>query len=93
MASFFNILQLIGGIILSVGYIPQIIKILKTKSVDDFSLLYLSCLAVGIWFMEAYAMYMWFVQHTAGAFMITNTFATILSTSEFLLVLKHRNRA
>lgn len=34
----FDFLQLLGGIILSVGYIPQIIKIIKTKSAIDFNI-------------------------------------------------------
>lgn len=32
----FNLLQFIGGIILSVGYIPQIIKILKQNQYRTF---------------------------------------------------------
>ncbi|PEM65287.1 hypothetical protein CN613_25415 [Bacillus pseudomycoides] len=89
MLALFNLLQFIGGVILSVGYIPQIIKIVKTKSVRDFSLIYLTGIFTGIVFMEAYAIYMWFVMHTAGAFMITNTIAMILSGTELSLVLYH----
>lgn len=88
----FNLLQFIGGVILSVGYIPQIIKIIKTKSVRDFSLIYLTGIFTGILFMEAYAIYMYFVMHTAGAFMITNTIAMILSGTELALVLYHWNK-
>ncbi|PFI26715.1 hypothetical protein COK07_29095 [Bacillus thuringiensis] len=88
----FNLLQFIGGVILSVGYIPQIIKIIKTKSVRDFSLIYLTGIFTGILFMEAYAVYMYFVMHTAGAFMITNTIAMILSGTELALVLYHWNK-
>ncbi|WP_176520601.1 PQ-loop repeat-containing protein [Bacillus thuringiensis] len=88
----FNLLQFIGGLILSVGYIPQIIKIIKTKSVRDFSLIYLTGIFTGILFMEAYAVYMYFVMHTAGAFMITNTIAMILSGTELALVLYHWNK-
>ena len=32
-----NFMQLAGGIILALGYVPQIEKIVKTKSVKDFS--------------------------------------------------------
>jgi MtN3 and saliva related transmembrane protein len=32
----FSVMQLIGGVILSLGWIPQIIQILKTKSVSDY---------------------------------------------------------
>ncbi|PEL24347.1 PQ-loop repeat-containing protein [Bacillus toyonensis] len=88
----FNLLQFIGGIILSIGYIPQIIKIVKTKSVRDFSRIYIGGIFVGIIFMEAYAAYMYFVMHTAGAFMITNTIALILSGLEFFLINLYWNR-
>ncbi|MGD2278175.1 PQ-loop domain-containing transporter [Bacillus wiedmannii] len=92
MLALFNLLQFIGGVILSVGYIPQIIKIIKTKSVRDFSLIYLTGIFTGILFMEAYAIYMYFIMHTAGAFMITNTIAMILSGTELALVLYHWNK-
>ncbi|PGZ29527.1 hypothetical protein COE50_22190 [Bacillus anthracis] len=92
MLSLFNLLQFIGGVILSVGYLPQIIKIIKTKSVRDFSLIYLTGIFTGILFMEAYAVYMYFVMHTAGAFFVTNTIAMILSGTELALVLYHWNK-
>ncbi|MDF3255017.1 MULTISPECIES: PQ-loop repeat-containing protein [Bacillus] len=91
--AFFNLLQLIGGVILAVGYLPQIVKIIKTKSVTDFSRLYLGGIFTGIVFMEIYAVYMFFVMHTAGAFLITNTISFILSGTEFALVLFFYNRS
>lgn len=92
MLALFNLLQFIGGVILSVGYLPQIVKIIKTKSVRDFSLIYLTGIFTGILFMEAYAIYMYFVMHTAGAFFVTNTIAMILSGTELALVLYHWNK-
>ncbi|UTV34907.1 PQ-loop domain-containing transporter [Bacillus altitudinis] len=92
MLQFFNMLQLIGGLILAVGYIPQIIKIIKTKSVRDFSRIYIGGIFIGIVFMEAYAVYMFFVQGTAGAFFATNTVSFILSGTEFFLVNLYWNR-
>lgn len=90
--NFFNLLQLIGGFILAVGYLPQIIKILKTKSVRDFSRIYLGGVFVGIVFMEIYAVYMYFVVGTAGAFLVTNTISFLLSGTEFFLVNLYWNR-
>jgi MtN3 and saliva related transmembrane protein len=92
MLSFFNLLQLIGGLILSVGYVPQIVKIFKTHSVRDFSRIYLGGIFTGICFMEAYAVYMYFVLHAAGMFFITNTVSTILSGLEFFAVLYFYNK-
>lgn len=88
----FNMLQLIGGLILAVGYLPQIIKIGKTRSVRDFSRIYLGGIFTGIVLMEAYAIYMFFVQHTAGAFLATNTVSFILSGIEFFMVLAFWNK-
>jgi MtN3 and saliva related transmembrane protein len=93
MLTLFNLLQLIGGIILSIGYFPQIIRIIKTRSVRDFSRLYLGAIFTGIVFMEAYAVYMFFFVHTAGMFLLTNTVSTILSGLEFFLVLYLYNKA
>ncbi|MDT0150036.1 PQ-loop repeat-containing protein [Priestia aryabhattai] len=92
MFTFFNTLQLIGGLILAVGYLPQIIKIGKTKSVRDFSRIYLGGIFTGIVFMEAYAVYMFFWQHTAGAFLATNTISFVLSGIEFAMVMAYWNR-
>jgi MtN3 and saliva related transmembrane protein len=92
MLTFMNLLQMIGGIILSVGYIPQITKILKTKSVRDFSRIYLGGIFTGIIFMEIYAVYMFFIVGTAGAFFITNTVALALSGFEFFLVMYYYNK-
>lgn len=90
--NFFNMLQLIGGLGLAIAYIPQIRKILKRKSVRDFSLMYLGFLFAGIVLMEAYAIYMFFFEGQAAAFFVTNTAATILSGTEFFLVCYFWNR-
>lgn len=92
MITFVNMLQLVGGAILAVGYIPQIIKMVKTRSVDDFSKVYLGAIFFGILLMEVYAVYMYFVMGTAGAFFITNTASTILSGTEFYLLLKYSTK-
>ena len=73
-----NLLQLIGGIILSIGNIPLIVKILKTHSVDDFSLTTLISVALGIFFMECYAIYN-IVQGIAIMFFVTNTLALLIA--------------
>ncbi|MDF2010234.1 PQ-loop repeat-containing protein [Priestia megaterium] len=87
-----NLLQFIGGIILAVGYVPQITKIIKTRSVHDFSRIYLTGIFSGIVLMEIYAVYMYFIQHTAGAFFATNTIAFVLSGTEFFLVMALWNK-
>jgi MtN3 and saliva related transmembrane protein len=89
LVQFFSMLQLIGGVILSIGYIPQIIKMIKTRSVDDFSKMYLGSIFFGIVLMELYAVYMYIVLGIPEmqSFFITNTASTILSGTEFVLLM------
>lgn len=85
---FFNILQLVGGVTLAFGQIPQIIQILKTKSAVDLNLNTFLMTIVGISLMEVYAINL--VLHGAGgAFLITNTFSLIAAAIMVLLILKY----
>lgn len=80
----FNAMQFIGGIILSIGYLPQILKTIKTKSVGDISLPYYVNVMIGVGLMEAYAIYN-ALQGVAIMFLITNTIAlSCCSTMAFL---------
>ncbi|MDR7207628.1 PQ-loop domain-containing transporter [Priestia megaterium] len=94
LAQFFSMLQLIGGVILSIGYIPQIIKMIKTRSVDDFSKIYLGSIFFGIVLMEMYAVYMYLVLGIPEmqSFFITNTASTILSGTEFCLLMAYSTK-
>lgn len=77
-----DILQFIGGIILSIGYIPQLRQIIKTKSVKDLNITYLKSLVVGIGLMEIYAVY------NIGVtlmFFVTNTISFILAVVMLVL--------
>lgn len=51
----FTAMQLVGGLILSVGWIPQIVQIIRTRSVADLSLKAYLLMLLGILLMEAYA--------------------------------------
>lgn len=85
---FFNILQLVGGVILAFGQIPQIIQILKTKSAVDLNLNTFLMTITGISFMEVYAINL--VLHGAGgAFLITNTLSLVASIVMIFLILKY----
>lgn len=84
-----NILQFTGGIILAVGYIPQIIKIIKTKSVDDLSGVYLSMMVLGIALMEVYGVY--YIK-SASMFFVTNTISLTVSSIMCILYLRYRKR-
>ena len=84
----FDILQIAGGFILSFGYIPQIIQIIKTKSAADLNLKTFVMTFTGVLFMEIYAVNL--VLHKAGgAFLITNTISLITAGIMVALVLKY----
>lgn len=92
LSVFFNLLQLIGGIILSIGYIPQIRKTIKTKSVEDLSSAYYVNIFVGVGCMEAYAIYS-ALHGVAYMFLVTNTIAWLLGGTMLFLTLKYRKKA
>ena len=91
MAVFFNLLQLIGGIILSVGYLPQIAKTIKTKSVKDLSTAYYFNIFIGVGLMEAYAIFS-AIQGVALMFLVTNTIAWVLCGTMLVLTLRYREK-
>lgn len=89
----FSTIQLIAGFWLAAAYVPQIVKILRTKNVGSFKLFTYVNLAIGIGLgMEPYAIYLFVVQHAGGAFLITNTLSTILVTTMATLIYIYQKR-
>lgn len=78
--NFYEVLQLLGGLILSVGAIPQIEQIVRTKSAKDLNLATLVTLIVGMGMMEAYA-----IHENILMFAITNTISLILASVQLAL--------
>ncbi|MZQ81161.1 hypothetical protein GQF01_03370 [Paenibacillus sp. 5J-6] len=87
----FSIMQLIGGIILSLGWIPQIIQIVKSKSVADLSLKSYLLILLGISLMEAYAISL-AVTGVGLAFLITNTMSLCVVLLVNILIVRYRTR-
>jgi MtN3 and saliva related transmembrane protein len=87
----FSIMQLIGGIILSLGWIPQIIQIVKSKSVSDLSLKSYLLILLGISLMEAYAVSL-AVTGVGLAFLITNTMSLCVVLLVNILIIRYRAR-
>ena len=68
----FDFLQICGGLILAVGYLPQIYKICVIRSAADFTLKTYILARLGIALMEAYAVHL--VWDGSGLmFLVTNT--------------------
>lgn len=85
----FDFLQLLGGIILSVGYIPQIIKLIKTKSAADFNIKTFVMVWIGIFFMEIYAVDLAFGGNGL-MYLVTNTMSLLVQSVLVALILKYR---
>ena len=88
----FDILQLLGGIILAVGYIPQIAQIVRTRSCEDLNpKTYLSIL-VGVALMEAYAINL--VVHGSGLmFLITNSASLLIVLVLYIQIIITRRQS
>lgn len=84
----FSAFQLIGGIILSSGYVPQIIKTIRTKSAVDLSLPMFLMVFVGVSCMEVYCLYLLSLG-TGHAFLLTNTFSMMSSGTMCFLIWKY----
>jgi MtN3 and saliva related transmembrane protein len=84
----FGTLQLLGGVILSTGYLPQIAQILRTRSARDINLWMYVQVVLGVCCMEAYALYLcvttgqWF-------FLVTNTVSLAMSGTVVVLKLRY----
>ena len=74
----FDLMQLLGGVILSSGYIPQIAQVIKTKSVKDLNPQFLWMVFTGVCFMEGNALYMVLEKHAGLSFLLTNTLSLAL---------------
>ncbi|RUT46366.1 PQ-loop repeat-containing protein [Paenibacillus anaericanus] len=86
-----SVLQLIGGAILALGYIPQIIQIIRTKSVSDLSLRSYLLMVVGISLMEAYAVSL-AISGVGLAFLITNTVSLCIVSIVVVLIMRYKSR-
>lgn len=85
--SLFDMTQLIGGIILAIGYIPQIIQILKTHSTRDLNIKTYFALFIGIGLMEIYATWQ-FLSGTAQMYFVTNTMSLIMVAIILCLIIR-----
>ncbi len=81
----FDVLQLIGGLILALGYIPQIAQLIKTRSCRDLNLKTYLSLTVGIGLMEAYAINL-ALSGSGLMFAVTNTLSLLLVTAISIII-------
>ncbi|WP_232337276.1 MULTISPECIES: PQ-loop domain-containing transporter [unclassified Thermoactinomyces] len=82
-------MQLLGGIILSLGWIPQIVQIWRTKSVKDLNIKSYLMVLLGINLMEVYALSL-AVRGVGYAFLITNTLSLVIILVLVILILRYK---
>jgi len=80
-------IQILGGVILSIGGLFQIEKIIRVKETRDFSLIWVWLALIGILLMEVYALYLYIDLSTWG-FLVSNSVS--LGLQIFLLVLVYK---
>lgn len=84
----FNFLQILGGLILSLGQIPQMIQIIKTKSASDISLNTYMMIFLGSFLMEIYAVNL--TIHGEGwAYLATNSLSLLATGIMIFLISKY----
>lgn len=86
MNNIFGIFQLIGGIILSIGYIPQIVQIFRTKSSEGLNFKSFGMIFAGILLYEIYAISLVVINDSGHMYLITNSISMLLSGSMCLLI-------
>ena len=91
MSNLFGIFQLIGGIIMSVGYIPQISQILKTKSSEGLNIKSFGMIFTGIMLYEIYAISLVVLSSSGHMYLITNSVSAVLSGLMCLLIKIYKN--
>jgi MtN3 and saliva related transmembrane protein len=87
----FNVLQILGGLILALGQIPQMIQIGKTKSARDINLNTYLMIFIGALLMEIYAINL-VVNGTGLAYLFTNTISLFATGTMIVLIVKYGNK-
>lgn len=92
MNNIFGIFQLIGGVIMSVGYIPQIVQMLRTKSSEGLNFKSFGMIFAGIALYEIYAVSLVVIDDSGHMYLITNSVSTFLSGLMCLLIKVYEKR-
>ena len=81
----FGVFQLMGGILLSIGYIPQIRQILRNKSSEGLNSKSFKTILSGIVLYEIYAASL-AIKGCGIMYLITNTVSMLLAFTMCLLI-------
>ncbi|MBR0277904.1 MAG: PQ-loop repeat-containing protein [Clostridia bacterium] len=92
MSNLVNFLQLIGGIVISVGYIPQIRQIIRTKSSEGLNLKSFGMIFFAVILYEIYAVCLVVYESSGHMFLVTNSLSMIFSGTMCLLIRIYREK-
>ena len=82
-----NVLGLVAGGITSVAMLPQLIKVLKQKDVQDLSLLMILFLILGL------SLWVWYgILKQELPIILSNAFAVLVNISLLICYLKYRKK-
>jgi MtN3 and saliva related transmembrane protein len=82
----FKILQILGGLVIAIGYLPQILRIFRTRSTGDLSLKSYATVTIGVACVELYAVNMVLVYEAGRLFLLTNTISLCLLAATSVLI-------
>ena len=92
MSNLFGVFQLMGGIIMSIGYIPQITQIIRTKTSEGLNLKSFGMIFMGILLYEIYAISLVMLEKSGYMYLITNSVSMLLSGIMCLLIVLFRQK-
>jgi len=82
-----EVLGLIAGGLTSIATMPQLIKVLKTKNVEDISWLMLVILVTGL------SLWVWYgIEQNELPIILSNAFAVLVNLTLFICYLIYRER-
>jgi len=82
-----EVLGLIAGGLTSIASMPQLIKVLKTKNVEDISWLMLVILVTGL------SLWVWYgIEQNELPIILSNAFAVLVNLTLFICYLIYRER-
>ncbi|AZA82354.1 hypothetical protein C1637_08885 [Chryseobacterium lactis] len=82
-----NILGIVAGVLTSVSMIPQLVKVIKEKNVEDISLVMLLILISGL------SLWVWYgVMKNELPIILSNSFAVLVNLSLLIYYLKFNKK-
>lgn len=89
VSTILTLCQLMGGLVLSVGMVPQIIQLIKTKKANDLNRVSILTVLSGVAFMVVYAIGL-NMQGVGLPILITNIASLVLQIILITTVLKYK---